>query len=206
MKYRKIIGYEKLYEISEYGNIIHLPRTIKSSRSISGFRITKRKNLKIQTNKYGYNYIILADSFGNRKHYFIHQLVAKTFLDNPNNYISINHKDENKTNNHYSNLEWCTISHNNLYNNRQQKINKKLQNTLKSKKPVLQFDLNNNLIQEFQSINDACRKLGLFKYPLSQCCNNKKVTYKGYIWKFKEKGSTTISKESTPKSEEVQIF
>jgi hypothetical protein len=205
MEYRNIIGYENLYKISEYGDIIHLSRKVKSSRSNNGYRITKEKYLKIQTNKYGYNYILLADIFGNRKHYFIHQLVTKTFLQNPNNYISINHKDENKTNNHYSNLEWCTVRHNNLYNNRQEKINKKLQNTLKTRKPVLQFDLNNNLIQEFQSINEACRKLGIFKYPLSKCCNNKKLTYKGYFWKFKEKGSTTISKESTPKSEEAQI-
>ena len=205
MEYRDIIEYKGLYKISEYGDIIHLPRKVNSTRSINKFRITKEKKLKTQTNKYGYNYIILANSFGKRKHYFIHQLVAKTFLDNPNNYISINHKDENKTNNHYSNLEWCSIKYNNLFNNRQKKINTILQNTVKSRKIVQQFDKLNNFIQEFQSINEACRKLGIFKYPLSQCCNNKKKSYKGFIWKFKEKGSTTISKESTPKSEEVQI-
>lgn len=199
MIYKNIIGYEGLYKISEYGNIIHLSRKIKSSRSTSGYRITKEKELKVQINKYGYKNILLADINGIRKHHLIHQLVAKAFLKNPNNYISINHKDENKINNHYSNLEWCTIRHNNLYNNRQQKINEKLRNTIKTRKPILQYDLNMNFIQEFQSINEACRQLDIFKYPLSQCCNNKKKNYKGYIWKFKEKGSTTIPKGSTPK-------
>ena len=205
MVYKNIIGYEGLYKISEYGNIIHLSRKVKSSRSNSGYRITKEKELKIQTNKYGYNYIILADVNGIRKHHLIHRLVAKSFLKNPNNYISINHKDENKTNNHYSNLEWCTVKYNNLYNSRQKKINIKLQNIVKTKKAVQQFDKQDNLIQEFQSINEACRKLGIFKYHISQCCNGKKKDYKSFIWKFKEKGSTTIPKGSTLKSEEVQI-
>jgi hypothetical protein len=205
MIYKNIIGYEGLYKISEYGDIIRLPKKVKSARSSKGFRILTEKQLTTQTNKYGYNYIQLTDNNYKRKHFFIHQLVAKTFLDNYNNHISINHKDENKTNNHYSNLEWCTIKHNNLYNNRQSKINIVLQNTVKSRKPIQQFDTENNLIQEFQSINEACRKLGIFKYPISQCCKSKKKNYKGFIWKFKEKGSTTISKESTPKSEEAQI-
>ena len=193
MIYKDIIDYINLYKISEYGNVIHLSRKVKSVHSKTGYRTTKEKELKTQTNKYGYNYIILADKYGNRKHHLIHRLVAKTFLENNNNYISINHKDEIKTNNHYSNLEWCTIQHNNLYNNRQEKINVVLQNTVKSKKPIQQFDKQNNLIQEFQSINEACRKLGIFKYPLSLCCNNRKKDYKDFIWKFKVNGSTTIS-------------
>lgn len=205
MIYKDVKNYEGLYRVSEYGNIIHLPRKVKSSRSSTGYRITTEKTLKNQANKYGYNYINLADSDGNRKHFLIHQLVARSFLDNPNNYTSINHKDEDKHNNHYSNLEWCTVRHNNLYNNRQGKINIKLQNTVKSRKAVQQLDLNNNLIQEFQSINEACRILKMCKEPISNCCNNKKRAYRGFIWKFKEKGSTTIPKGSTLKSEEAQI-
>jgi hypothetical protein len=54
------------------------------------------------------------------------------------------------------------------------------------KKPVLQYDLNNNLIKEHDSITSASiqfnsNKLGL----ISRCCNNKQKTALGYIWKFK---------------------
>jgi hypothetical protein len=42
----------------------------------------------------------------------IHRLVAETFIPNPNNYDSIDHKDRNKHNNHVSNLEWCSIEDN----------------------------------------------------------------------------------------------
>lgn len=186
MIYKDIKGYEGLYKISEFGDIIRLNKEVKSLKSLSGVRVLNQKKLKPQTNKGGYLYTQLVDRFGDRNHHFIHQLVAKTFLENPNNLYSINHKDENKINNHYSNLEWCTIKYNNLYNNRQLKINEKLQDVVKSKKAIQQYSVNNILIKEFKSINEACRELKIFKQGLSPCLHGKKSKYKGYIWKFKE--------------------
>lgn len=43
---------------------------------------------------------------------YVHRLVAKAFIDNPNNLNEINHKDEDKSNNRVDNLEWCTKSYN----------------------------------------------------------------------------------------------
>ena len=45
------------------------------------------------------------------KRFFVHRLVAKLFL-NLSKYEIINHKDGNKLNNHYINLEWCSYSYN----------------------------------------------------------------------------------------------
>lgn len=45
---------------------------------------------------------------GKCKHYYIHRLVAQTFIDNPDNFREVNHKDCNKHNNNVSNLEWCS--------------------------------------------------------------------------------------------------
>ena len=44
------------------------------------------------------------------KTYYIHRIVGKTFLDNPNNYKMIHHIDGNRRNNRVDNLEWCTYS------------------------------------------------------------------------------------------------
>ena len=37
-------------------------------------------------------------------------------MPNPNNYPIINHKDENRANNHLENIEWCSYRYNVLYN------------------------------------------------------------------------------------------
>jgi len=52
------------------------------------------------------------------KTFRVHRLVAETFLPNPNNFREINHRDEQKTNNHVSNLEWCTREYNLAYGTR----------------------------------------------------------------------------------------
>lgn len=42
-------------------------------------------------------------------------MAAQEFIPNPNNWEEVNHRDENKLNNHVSNLEWCTHSYNTNY-------------------------------------------------------------------------------------------
>ena len=47
-----------------------------------------------------------------RKTLKVHRQVALLYVDNPFNLPVVNHIDGDKENNHYKNLEWCTISHN----------------------------------------------------------------------------------------------
>jgi len=44
-----------------------------------------------------------------------HRIIAETFLPNPQNKPTINHKDGNKANNCIDNLEWATYGENNLH-------------------------------------------------------------------------------------------
>ena len=46
--------------------------------------------------------------------YRINRLVAQAFIPNPDNKPIVHHKDHNKLNNHYSNLEWATPQENAL--------------------------------------------------------------------------------------------
>ncbi|QVV97246.1 hypothetical protein 1992IndM4_0370 [Vibrio phage ICP1] len=51
----------------------------------------------------------------NKQHWLVHRVVALTFIPNPNNLPQVNHIDGDKTNNHYTNLEWTTSSGNQLH-------------------------------------------------------------------------------------------
>ena len=69
-----------------------------------------KRILKPQKDKKGYLYIEIG-----RKKYKLHRLVAKYFISNPDNLPQVNHKDCNKENNNYTNLEWCSNRYNYEY-------------------------------------------------------------------------------------------
>ncbi len=55
----------------------------------------------------GYRHLIV-----NKKNVNVHRIIAKLFVENPNGYNNVNHKNGIKTDNRSENLEWCTRSYN----------------------------------------------------------------------------------------------
>lgn len=60
----------------------------------------------------GYLHVALANGDGTSKQVNVHRLVALHFLPNPYGYPQVNHKDGNKENNCWTNLEWCSAARN----------------------------------------------------------------------------------------------
>lgn len=107
--WKPIIGYENTYSVSNYGRVRR--ETKKVINSIGKTRVIKGRVLKNKINRNNYCYVALSLN-GEVKWFFNHTLVAKAFIDNPNNYPVVNHIDENPRNNFVDNLEWTTYSGN----------------------------------------------------------------------------------------------
>lgn len=93
-----ILGYEGLYFATECGKII----TTKRQGSQGGELVQK-------TDDKGYKRVQLTKN-GKQKTFLVHRLIATTYIPNPENKRTVNHKDGNTSNNHTSNLEWATHS------------------------------------------------------------------------------------------------
>lgn len=107
--WKEVKGFEGYYEVSNFGNVKSLNRTITDKNGVKYNR--KEILLKQVTNRLGYKVVTLQK---NGKRYFniVHRLVAIAFIDNPNKLKEVNHIDFDKSNNSLDNLEWCSRSYN----------------------------------------------------------------------------------------------
>lgn len=192
--WRQIEGFEGYYSISNTGRVKSLERYVKTPRGENNLRIVRERILCTTIDKYGYESVRLRKK-GKTYPRTIHRLVATAFVDNPENLPCVNHVDENKLNNNFSNLEWCTVHYNNVYNGRQEKINKILRN--KDYEKIKRTCLSTGEVTIYSSKRDMYRKTGLSRKEVSKCCKGLRDIYKNSKWEFLS--STTISEESTLK-------
>ena len=191
-KWKRIKGYENLYVISNEGRVFSLPRQVKKSNG--QIQNKTGRILKLKTNSTGYLRVILTNEQGKNKRFFIHRLVAEHFVERKNAQFNIvNHLDCNPQNNKADNLEWTTLKGNSQYmcklgrNKRTQEWKDKTLKALVNKygKAVIGTSINTNEIIQFDYVNQA-RKYGYCPSSISQCCNGKRQSHKGYIWRFKD--------------------
>lgn len=107
-EWRKIVGYEGLYEVSSLGRVRSLDRYVKTC--YGSYRLHKGKILSPGIRPDGYLVVSLQ-----YRMFRVHRLVAQAFIPNPDNLPQVNHLDEDKSNNRVENLEWCDAKYNNNY-------------------------------------------------------------------------------------------
>ena len=145
-------------------------------------RVRNRKTLQIlkgRPTKTGYLQVnIKIDESGKFVNRFIHRLVAQHFIKNPENKPQVNHIDGNKANNIVSNLEWATISENQYHRHT-------IGSDRTSNRRVGAFDLEGNLIFEFNSIVEAFKALEKpSRVNIDNALQGKQKTAYGYVWKY----------------------
>ena len=188
----KAYPYDREYLISNFGRVKY-----------------KNKLLKITLDNNGYCRVrIKGIPYGA----LLHRIVAITWLSNKNNYSEVNHKDGNKQNNKFYNLEWCTrqynikhafklglnktsdlckekarnrmIEHNKNRNTYKYYEEHKNESLHKAFPPVYQFDLDGKFIAKYRTTGEVHRQIGLNGSAISKCCTHRLKTSQGYIWRY----------------------
>lgn len=180
--WRDIEGYEGLYQVSNLGRI----------KSFISQRNKKEKILHPSNDKDGYLFIGLYKN-GNQKPKRVHRIVAGNFIPNTNNKPQVNHINGDKKDNRVENLEWCTCKENivhaweeGLHKLSKEHHKKMVEAAAKvCSKPVMQFTIEGEYINEFSSANKAAKSVNGFHPEIIRCCRGIIKSYNGFIWKFK---------------------
>ena len=164
-----VVGYETSYLVNENGEV---------------YSIKNKKYLKPNITKNGYATVQLFQN-GKGKRLLVHRLVAQAFIPNPNNYLQVNHKDEDKLNNRINNLEWCNAIYNMNYGTRLERQIKNTdysreqykiiarQNGKKVSKKVIQLK-NGKIIAKYNSAKEASIITHSNHSHICECCNGKR--------------------------------
>lgn len=143
-EWRTIKDYSN-YQVSNLGNL----------KSLNYHQTGNEKLLK--PHKVSGHLQVPLSKNGKIKMFFVHRLVAQTFIPNPNNYPIINHKDENPLNNCVDNLEWCTHKYNSNYGTCKERISKSNTNNPKRSTKIKCLDLKTNEVTYYPSISEFAR-------------------------------------------------
>lgn len=169
--WKDIKGYEKSYQVSNYGIV----------KSLNYRRTGKEKVLKPKyTHINGHLFIQLYKGNGLSDYPLIHHLVAEAFIPNPNKYEIVHHIDHNPQNNMVDNLIWMSKKeHDKLHQfDRASAIKNKLS------KKVYQYTLDGELVAIWPSTKEAAKELKLDSSSIAHCCRGEFKTYKGYKWSY----------------------
>lgn len=163
--WKDIPGYEGLYWVSNMGNI-------RSKRTI----------LKPQINTGGYKKVVLHKN-NVPKNFLVHRIVAMVFVANPNNRPEVDHINTLRTDTRASNLRWVNRRENNL----NPITNKRMSESAKysHNKPIIQYDLEGNIVAEYPSTMEAYRKTGVHFANIRACTTHKRQQMGGFVWRFK---------------------
>lgn len=142
-------------------------------------RILNKQTNKIKTphlHHSGYYTISMHKNVG-AKYYILSRLIGLHFVQNPNNLPEINHKNKIRRDNRITNIEWNLSVENSKHRMIGLEYDKR--------RPIIQLDLNNVIIKEWNSIYDAAKTLSVSAGNIITTIQGKHKHAYGYKWKYK---------------------
>lgn len=176
--WKDIKGFEGIYQVSNMGLVRSIDRDIVTTyKGTIHIRHYKGKIIKPKYSIAGYQNVVLANS-GKHTRAQIHRLVALHFVDGYKDGLVVNHKNEIKDDNRAENLEFVTYTYNNTYG--EQFVHRYDKRKIK----VAQYDSDGNIINKYESLNEAARKTGHAATVIARWCKGIHKCKEGDIWKF----------------------
>ena len=154
-EWKYVEGYDKVYQVSNMGRC-----KIVNYRNTNTERILKPSNDKdgyLQVNLYKH---------GKAKCFRLNRLILITFEPTTNMELQCNHKDEDRTNNNLSNLNWLTSKDNTRFS---------------QSKAVVGTHVTSGISIRYNAVKDAVRDG--FNH-VSKCCKDQNKICKGYRWRY----------------------
>lgn len=187
-KWKSVLGYEGLYEVSDTGRVRSRNRLIIYPDGRKEIRVGRIMKLMVNSRN-GYCYVGLTKRrkrTGNR----VHILVAQSHIPNPNKLPEVNHDDFIRTNNKKTNLSWCDrITQSQHAAKRpgrkwqRHRLGKTgLQNP--ASKPVLVINLSGKKIGYYESGVLAAKATGSNQTKVSSCCLGKRQSHNNLKFQF----------------------
>lgn len=155
-EWKDIEGYEGIYQVSNLGRVKSLQRFVNNTHCSK--RLIKESILSVKRESHQYDYISLYKNNKGKRAY-IHRLVAQAFIQNPNNYTDVNHKNEVKRDNRVENLEWCDKKYNNNYGTGKRRMieSRNAHKKWNAEREIHMYDLNGVYVRSFRSVVEAAR-------------------------------------------------
>lgn len=127
----------------------------------------------------------------------VHKLVARYFVGNPHGYSYVNHRNEDKSDNRYTNLEWCTAKYNSNYGTCQQRRAETVRNMRRNRSiSINQYRKDGEFVRHYSNkgeVDDA----GFSLKTILRACNHVIETSQGYVWRFEGDPYTKPSYENS---------
>lgn len=153
---------------------------VSASGDVYSYKRKVVRKLTPRVNIWGYVTVALRRPDKTKLTAFVHRLVAYAWLGEcPPNKEEINHKDGNKLNNHYSNLEWVTKKENQQH--RRHVLNKN--NGGSKKVPIVCINKSTGEEFIFESISEACLKLNLHRVHVREALKGVRKSDHGYTFR-----------------------
>lgn len=176
--WKDIAGFEGRYQVSSDGFVRSLPE-IDTAGCFRHGRILRPK-----INEKGYFCVVLSD----RRTHKVHRLVAEAFVPKQDGKPQVNHKDGEKLNNRFGNLEWATNSENQIHRHRvlgQPGVTQGGRGAAcKNSKPVVGVHVESGEVVRFAAAAEAARELGILASGVSGCASGTFDSYKGFVWVY----------------------